>query len=118
VRPHIEMAPLDLDSGWLPLSGFDGLEARVLADDLDEGSRSGARSRLVRFSPGARTHGVLSHAYWEEVFIISGDLYAIPKGEPGACAAPAYAVRPPGTAHGPFASRGGCTLLEVQYFVK
>jgi hypothetical protein len=118
VRSHIEMAPLDLDNGWVPLSGFDGLETQVLADDLDERTGTGARSRLVRFSPGTRTRGVLSHAYWEEVFVISGDLYPIADGEPGACTAPVNTIRPPGTAQGPFASRAGCTLLEVQYFVK
>jgi hypothetical protein len=27
-----------------------------------------------------------------------------------------YACRPPGAAHGPFKSNGGCTLLEIHYF--
>jgi hypothetical protein len=112
------MARLDLDNGWVPLPGFEGLETQVLADDLDERTSTGARSRLVRFSPGSRTSHVLSHPYWEEVFVISGDLHPIADGEPAAGTGPTYTVRPPGTPHGPFASQIGCTLLEVQYFVK
>ncbi|HVV95238.1 MAG TPA: hypothetical protein VHD15_17635 [Hyphomicrobiales bacterium] len=35
-------------------------------------------------------------------------------GEPFAGAT--YAVRPPGVAHGPFESNGGCMLLELHYY--
>ena len=117
MRPHIEMASLDLDSGWSPLPGFSGLEVKVLADDLDEAACTGGRSRLVRFAAGSRTSGVLVHPYWEEVFVLSGDMYALDNPAPSS-QAPLYTIRPPGTSHGPFGSRAGCTLLEVQYFAK
>lgn len=117
MRPHIEMAPVDLDSSWEPLAGFAGLETKLLASDLDEAAQTGARSRLVRFAPGAQTTGTLAHPYWEEIFLLSGDLYAL--GNPLAPSqAPLHTLRPPGTPHGPFGSRAGCVLFEVQYFAR
>jgi len=117
MRPHIEMASLDLDTGWSPLPGFGGLEVRVLADDLDESARTGGRSRLVRFAAGSCTSDVLAHPYWEEVFVLSGDMFALKNPAPSS-QAPLYTIRPPGTPHGPFGSRSGCTLLELQYFAR
>lgn len=118
-RTHIEMLPVDLHGGWHTLAGFPpGLEVKVLADDLDESARSGARTRLVRFAPGAATHSQLVHAYWEEAYVLSGDLYAL-ADTPGRHAnTPSYSCRPPGTPHGPFASAHGCVLFEVQYFMR
>jgi len=115
MREHIELQTLNLQQGWSTLAGHAGLQVQVLADSLDETTRSGARSRLVRFEPGARTQEVLRHDYWEEVYLLSGDLVRL-DGQPAA-AAPSYSIRPPDTPHGPFASKQGCVLLEIQYFV-
>ena len=117
MRAHIEMASLDLDNGWRPLSGFDGLEVKLLASDLDEARCRGARSRMVRFAAGAVTHGTLAHSYWEEVYVLTGDMHRLDRPEAPSLA-PMYSVRPPGTPHGPFGSRTGCVLLEIQYFVQ
>lgn len=114
-RPHLELQSLDLDRDWQPLPGFAGLEMQLIADDLDEGRGTGARSRLVRFAPGVSTSGTLRHPYWEEVYLLAGDLQPV-GGDGAATQAPACSIRPPGTPHGPFASRAGCVLLEVQYF--
>ena len=59
------------------------------------------------------------HEYWEEVFLISGDLWVgnDAAGRGGERFSPfTYACRPPGTFHGPFKSEGGCLLLEMHYF--
>ena len=117
MRAHVEMAPLDLASGWSPLPGFDGLEVKLLASDLDEARRCGARSRMVRFAAGALTRGALVHGYWEEVYVLCGDMFALDRPEAPSLA-PMYSVRPPGTPHGPFGSRNGCVLLEIQYFAE
>jgi len=110
------MAPVDLDDGWQALPGFPaGLDIKILADDLDEVGKTGARTRLVRFAPGAATQAPLVHDYWEEVFLLSGSLAA--DDDALAAAAPSYACRPPGTPHGPFRSTSGCVMLEVQYYV-
>jgi hypothetical protein len=112
------MQPIDMSAGWTPLKGYPGLEIKYLANDMDESQGTGARTRFVRFAPGTKTTRPLIHTYWEEVYLLSGDMY--PVGEPRAeCQpAPLYSLRPPGTPHGPFASDQGCLLFEVQYFVK
>src|SRR4029077_12150984 len=59
------------------------------------------------------------HDYWEEVYLISGDLTVgnDEKGEGGTAFAPnTYASRPPGAYHGPFKSKSGCMLFESHYF--
>ncbi|AXF06343.1 cupin (plasmid) [Paraburkholderia hospita] len=123
-RHHIEMAGVS-DEGWVALEGFaGGLEVHLLADDLDESRKRGGRSRLVRFAPGASTSHTLVHDYWEEVFVLSGDLLALEDvvdgdtdtSKPGRNEY-RYSCRPPGTPHGPFQSPRGCVLFEVQYFL-
>lgn len=123
-RRHIEMARIS-EEGWVALDGFpDGLEVHLLADDLDESAKRGGRSRLVRFAPGASTRDTLVHDYWEEVFVLSGDLLALEDVIDGDAGMPEsgwneyrYSCRPPGTPHGPFRSQRGCVLFEVQYFL-
>ncbi len=114
-RQHIEVSRVELSEGWADLSGFPlGLQVKTLSDDLDEIRKEGARTRLVRFAPGAATRTPLMHDYWEEVYMLSGDLGLSDSIEP--TDAPTYSCRPPGTQHGPFTSRGGCILLEMQYY--
>ena len=59
------------------------------------------------------------HEYWEEVFLVSGDL-TVGKddcGHGGTTYVPfTYACRPPGAMHGPFKSERGCILFEIHYF--
>lgn len=119
MRNHIEMERVDLDSGWQPLEGIPGLEVKYLANDLDEASRTGARTRFVRFAPGARTPCAFVHTYWEEFYLLSGDLTSpLDTPESRTMQAPRYSLRPPGTPHGPMSSTGGAIALELQYYVK
>ena len=79
----------------------------------------GNRTRLLRFAPGVYTMKPFVHAYWEEVYLVSGDLVVgnDEEGQGGeAFAANTYACRPPGVYHGPFKSNGGCLLMEIHYF--
>ena len=118
MRTHIEMEPLQMGEGWTPLKGFSGLESKLLASDLDETTRTGARTRFVRFAPGTQTTDTLVHTYWEEVYLLSGDMFALGAPPDAVSAAPLYSLRPPGTPHGPFGTREGCLVFEVQYYVK
>lgn len=116
-RRHIEMLPFDNYDGWQPLPGFSaGLDVKILADDLDEGRKTGARTRLVRFAAGVATTEPLVHDYWEEVFVLKGAIGPV-GGDVAAPDAMMYSCRPPGTPHGPFRSEEGCIMLEVQYYV-
>jgi hypothetical protein len=74
---------------------------------------------LLRFAPGVFTAAPFVHEYWEEVYLVSGDLTvgSDANGNGGKSFPPnTYACRPPGAHHGPFKSNGGCTLLEMHYF--
>lgn len=78
-------------------------------------SSTGEYTRLTRFLPGADTSSFSgkTHAYPEEVFIVSGRLYDhafgrwLKTGD--------YASRPPGELHGPFKTDVGCVVLEVSF---
>jgi hypothetical protein len=119
-KPHLEFHRLDMTSGWATPPGYPaGIEQKILADGLDEAGKSGSRTRLLRFAPGVFTTAPFVHDYWEEVYLIAGDLTvgndAAGHGGEG-FAAGTYACRPPGAMHGPFKSEGGCLLLEIHYY--
>jgi len=97
---------------WSPVRGLEGLaEELTLSIDKD----SGEYTRLTRFHPGADTTqlGGKSHAYPEEIFIVSGRLYDkafelwLESGH--------YASRPAGEIHGPFKTDIGCVVLEISF---
>ena len=127
-KPHLEFHRLDMSSGWSIPPGYPaGIEQKILAGALDEEGRSGSRTRLLRFQPGVFTTEPFVHEYWEEVYLVDGDLTVGNDGEgkggesfpPGtyACRPPGtYACRPPGAVHGPFKSNGGCLLYEIHYY--
>lgn len=106
--------PFSLENGnqWQPIPGLEQM-AEELTLSLDE--ETGEYTRLTRFHPGADTtpFGGKSHAYPEEVFVVSGRLYDqafeiwLESGH--------YASRPPGEIHGPFKTDIGCVVLEVSF---
>ncbi|MEQ1527479.1 MAG: cupin domain-containing protein [Gallionella sp.] len=97
---------------WAAVQGLEGMvEELTLSID----SHTGEYTRLTRFLSGADTSafGGKSHAYPEEIFIISGRLYDHAFGmwlEAGH-----YASRPPREVHGPFSTEEGCVVLEVSF---
>lgn len=119
-KAHDEFHAVDLNAGWETPPGYpDGIQQKILAGALDEAARRGTRTRLLRFAPGVFTTAPFVHEYWEEVYLMSGDL-TVGNDEHGnggdAFAAHTYACRPPGAPHGPFKSEAGCLLLEIHYF--
>jgi hypothetical protein len=120
-KGHKEFHSIDMDKGWHTLSGYPvGIQEKIIAGELDEKGKRGNRSRLLRFAPGTYTTKPFMHDYWEEVFLVSGDLI-VGNDEHGIGGEKfqsyTYAVRPPGVTHGPFKSEGGCLLLETHYYV-
>jgi hypothetical protein len=119
-KEHKEFHAVDLAQGWETPPGYPaGIQQKILAGRLDEANRRGNRSRLLRFAPGVYTTKPFVHDYWEEVYLISGDLTVgnDEKGEGGESFAPnTYACRPPGAYHGPFKSTHGCLLFEIHYY--
>jgi hypothetical protein len=116
-KEHKEFHAVDLGAGWqVPVGYPPGIEQKILAGHLDEANRKGNRTRLLRFLPGVFTTKPFVHEYWEEVYLISGDLIVGDAGNQETFAPNTYACRPPGVHHGPFKSATGCLLLEIHYF--
>ena len=119
-KEHKEFHKIDTSGGWQTIPGYPpGIQEKILAGSLDEKNHGGSRTRLLRFQPGIHTTAPFVHEYWEEVYLLEGDLTVgnDPQGKGGEnFAKGTYACRPPGAAHGPFKSNGGCTLLEIHYF--
>jgi hypothetical protein len=119
-KAHREFHAVDMSTGWETPPGYPaGIEQKILAGALDEAGRRGSRTRLLRFAPEVFTTEPFVHDYWEEVYLIEGDLTVgnDAAGHGGESFAPGtYACRPPGATHGPFKSNRGCLLIEIHYY--
>jgi hypothetical protein len=119
-KAHDEFHTLELAVGWEVPPGYpSGIQQKILSGGLDERAKRGTRTRLLRFAPGVFTTEPFVHDYWEEVFLVEGDLAvgSDRSGNGGTTFQPfTYACRPPGAPHGPFRSDGGCILLEMHYY--
>ena len=120
-KEHLEFFAVDMGTeGWHTPPGYPaGIQQKILSGALDEENGRGIRTRLLRFDPGVFTTAPFVHDYWEEVYLVSGDLTVgnDEKGEGGTKFAPnTYACRPPGVYHGPFKSEEGCVLMEIHYY--
>jgi len=119
-KEHKEFQNLNLDEGWEVPRGYpSGIQQKILSGRLDEENKRGSRTRLLRFSPGVYTTAPFVHEYWEEVYLLSGELI-VGNDEQGnggeTFSSPTYACRPPGVFHGPFKSVDGCLLYEIHYY--
>jgi hypothetical protein len=119
-KGHLEFHALDMASGWHGLPGYPpGFAEKIIAGELDEAAKRGNRTRMLRIEAGAFSTRPFVHDYWEEVFLLSGDLI-VGSDAQGRGGEPfrnyTYAVRPPGVHHGPFRSETGCLLLETHYY--
>jgi hypothetical protein len=119
-KEHLEFHQIDLQTGWRTPPGYPSeIQQKILAGALNEVAKTGTRTRLLRFGAGARTTQPFVHDYWEEVYLLSGDL-VVGDERSGLTlqnySANTYACRPPGVYHGPFRSGKGCMLLEFHYY--
>jgi ChrR-like protein with cupin domain len=104
------------DLAWEPVTGSatggaggPGVRQKILSRDADTGDVT----RLLRFDAGVETTDTIAHDFWEEVFILEGEL--IDLGKRQTFGAGMYACRPPGMIHGPYRVPRGCTTLEIRY---
>ena len=117
-KGHHEFHTLDMKDGWHHVPGYPpGFSEKILAGDLDVDNKRGNRTRILRIEPGAFSTVPFVHDYWEEVYLLEGDLIVgDPLSETTSYGPHTYACRPPGAFHGPFRSTAGCLLLEVHYY--
>ena len=117
-KEHKEFYTVDLTRGWETPPGYpEGIKQQILAGFLDEKNKRGFRTRHLRFEPGVYTTAPFVHDYWEEVFLLSGDLVVGDERSGLETYGPStYACRPPGVSHGPFRSTHGCLMFELHYY--
>lgn len=109
---------IDLEFGFEPRGdGNDGITVKILSNDLDTEAKRGTRARLLRMAPGSETPEAHAHDYWEEIFIIEGEM-TVWDGTDGekTVAAGAYAARKPGVMHGPVRSPTGCLMIDFCWY--
>jgi hypothetical protein len=97
---------------WAPAAGaVAGVWKQMLAYDPDSGSYTG----LTRYDAGVDTSadGPACHEYWEEVYILEGELTDLTLGR--TFRQGMYACRPPGMVHGPWRTATGVLMLAVCY---
>ncbi len=102
------------DTGWEQVNKTrPGIFQKILTRDEERGNYT----RLMRFEKGADFSyaGVLSHDFWEEVWIVEGSLTDLTLRR--TFAAGSYACRPPGMKHGPYHSDTGALMFEVRYYL-
>jgi hypothetical protein len=119
-KEHLEFHQIVLQTGWRTPPGYPSeIQQKILAGALNEVAKTGTRTRLLRFGAGARTTQPFVHDFWEEVYLLSGDL-VVGDETSGLTlqnySANTYACRPPGVYHGPFRSGKGCMLLEFHNY--
>jgi hypothetical protein len=114
-KPELEFfAPDHLP--WRPVApsarggaGGAGVTEKILSED----PVTGDVTRLLRFAAGVETSDTIAHDFWEEVWILEGELIDLGKGQ--TFTAGMYACRPPGMLHGPYRVPRGCVTFEIRY---
>lgn len=90
-------------------AGGPGVRQRILSRD----PATGDVTRLLQFDAGVETTETIAHDFWEEVWILEGEL--IDLGKQQTFTAGMYACRPPGMLHGPYRVPKRCMTLEIRY---
>lgn len=100
---------------WREAADAPGVSERVLSAGPDPAREL---TRLARWAPGLDTSaaGVIRHDYFEEVYLLEGELEDLTLGR--TFTSGHYASRPPGMPHGPYRTRTGCVMLEIRYGVR
>ncbi len=111
-KPEVEFSPTSAVDFAPCTPHIEGLSEAILArDDTND-----SVTRILKFEPGTDTspNGVLSHDFWEEVFIFEGSFIDQRLGT--TFKAGDWATRPPGMEHGPWVSPDGAKMFEVRYY--
>jgi hypothetical protein len=103
---------------WLPAEGALGAVAGVRRKILARDPVTGVYTSLTRFEAGVDTSpaGPARHDYWEEVYILEGELTDLALGQ--TFRQGMYACRPPGMPHGPWRSESGALTLDIGYYAR
>jgi hypothetical protein len=116
-KPELEFFKPDRIA-WEPVaaSATGGAGGAGVSQKILSKSEDGDVTRLLQFGAGVETTETITHDFWEEVWILEGEL--IDLGKKQTFTAGMYACRPPGMVHGPYRVPKGCVTLEIRYFKK
>jgi hypothetical protein len=117
-RQNMLFENLDLENGFKPIKGkVDGIDEKVLIDDMDHTAKTGKRTRLLRLKAGVQTPETHDHPYWEELYVLKGSMIeGSPTTGENHIIAPAYGCRQPGFMHGPIRTEEDCYLIEFNWY--
>lgn len=105
-KPELELHEPSAPWRKLNAPAHSGIWEQILARDPSTGNSTA----LQRYDPGAETNsGVITHHYWEEILILSGDITDLTIQT--TFTSGMYACRPPGMLHGPYRSNSGCQVI-------
>lgn len=117
-RQNIFFHPVDTETGFETRGdGNSGISVKVLSSDLDTTAQRGRHTRLLRMAPGSETPEAHAHDYWEEIYILEGEMI-VRDGTDGekTVGVGAYAARKPGVMHGPVRSETGCLMIDFCWY--
>ncbi|MDA0340207.1 MAG: cupin [Proteobacteria bacterium] len=115
-KVNLDFHGIDTAGGFVTRPDNPLIHEKILGSTLDTTNRTGVRTRLLRLDAGCRTPEAHAHPYWEELYLIEGDLVSIDAAGERVHTAPGYASRTPGSMHGPVRTDGGCLLLEFNWY--
>jgi len=114
-KPELEFFRPD-NIPWEPVTGSaqmgaggPGVTQKILSKD-----EKGNITRLLRFEAGVETKETITHDFWEEVWLLEGELMDLGKHQ--TFTAGMYACRPPGMPHGPYRITRPTVTLEFRYY--
>ncbi len=117
-RKNMFFGAVDLETGFETRGdGNQGISVKVLSSNLDTDAKRGSRTRLLRMAPGSKTPEAHAHDYWEEIYILDGEM-TVHDGSDGEklVKTGAYAAREPGVMHGPVHSKTGCLMIDFCWY--
>jgi quercetin dioxygenase-like cupin family protein len=118
LRNNMFFGAIDHENGFVERGdGNLGISVKILSDDLDTVAKTGRRTRLLRMAPGSETPEAHAHDYWEEIYILEGEMM-VHDGTDGEkrVGVGAYAAREPGVMHGPVSSANGCLMIDFCWY--
>src|SRR3989337_1273054 len=109
-KPEIEFFKPD-NIPWEPVAGSatGGAGGAGVRQKILSRSEDGDLTRLLQFDAGVETTETITHDFWEEVWILEGELVDL--GKTQTFTAGRYACRPPGVLHGPYRGPTSCRTL-------
>ncbi len=85
-----------------------GISIKILGNTLDTLNKRGCQTRLLRLDPSTTTPEVHAHYYWEEIYMLEGEMTLTGGTDGKKTVGPNwYAARKPGVTHGPVSSETG-----------